>query len=450
MGNHLTKCCCQCPLESEQREKLEKIFHHITSNAPVDYSNQEIKDIHNAVSIMMERIRTRVNRRGILNIDRIVPSGSAVEKTSLWKFSDENHYLEFDFLSILKNTIKQCEDQPSRQHCQGCITKVNPLVGLESLRLYYYREGKFSAETLKERRVISDLFFIEINHCLTSSCDCLSIQCDTDRCGDYHEYHISFRPSSVEHNRECGKCTVNMSTGTLHVNTKIDIYPRSSGPNACSLIFQWISKIMTLSAPDKLLLQKPQPIYSLPIFIDFLPALESLEPTSPGAGDEHDFFIIPKNCNVCFAETFFNRWRKSWCIAEIHAFTQDMSDKHKRCYQIMKYLSEMRWFDSSPNYHIKTVVLRHHATCSNTTDDCVDCVMRIYRDLLQAYKTKELLSYQSNLNILKRLYADNMDGIYINRCESVINKLCSVSVTDTWETFLRKMGVRTSQQPFFC
>ena len=198
MGNHLTKCCCigkridqrlqYPPLESEQREKLEEFFHHIISNAPVDYTNQEIKDIHNAVSIMLERIRTRINRRGIFNIDRIVPSGSAAEKTSLWKFSDGNHYLEFDFLSVLKNTIKQCKKKTSRKHCQGCITLVKPPVKLERLKQYHNKD-EFSAKNLNDRFVISDLFLNEINYCITSSCDCLSLQCDKV---EYKCYKISF------------------------------------------------------------------------------------------------------------------------------------------------------------------------------------------------------------------------------------------------------------------
>ena len=447
MGNHLTKCCFigtskYQPLESVQREKLEEFFHHITSTTPVDYTNQEIKDIQNAVSIMLERIRTRVNRAGIFNISRIVPSGSAVEKTSLWKFRNGNHYLEFDFLALLNNSIKECEKQTSQKHCQGCIEIVNPPLELKRIRQYYSRECEFSAETLKMRRVISNLFLIEINCCLTSSCYCLSLQCVTED-GGY--YKISLRPSPVEHNHGCSECTVDMPTGTLHVNTEINIHQFSSGPNKGSLIFQWISKTKSLSAPDELLLQKSQPISSLSIYVDFLPALESLKPTSPGAGDEHDFFIVPKSCNV--SDDYGDSWRKSWCMAEIHAFTQEMSDKDRRCYQIMKYLSERgRRFYTLPNYHIKTVVLRHHTTCSDTTDDCVDCVTRMFLDLRQAYTTNKLLSYQSNLNILvlKRLYADNMDGIYMNRCESIINELCSVSDTDTWETFINEFNMQAS------
>ena len=81
MGNHLTKCCCIGT--STQREKLEEFFQHITSKAPVDFTNCQIKDVQNAVYTMLERIRTRVNSRGIFNINRIVPSGSAAEQTSI-------------------------------------------------------------------------------------------------------------------------------------------------------------------------------------------------------------------------------------------------------------------------------------------------------------------------------------------------------------------------------
>ena len=285
--------------------------------------------------------------------------------------------------------------------------------------------------------MISDLFLNKINYCLTSSCDCLSLQYDKNQDGFYN---ILLRPSSLEHNHGCGECTVDMSTGTLHVNTEINIYQGSHGPNHCSLIFQWISNTKTLSAFYTLLLQRPKPISSLPIYVDFLPALESLKPTSPGLEDEHDYFIVPKSCNVCYDEkpfrSFRDRWRKSWCMAEIQAITLEMSEKHRRCYQIMKYLSEVIAMYKLPNYHIKTVVLRHHTKCSNTTDDCVDCVMGMFRVLLRACKTKKLLLYQSNLNILI-CRADKIP-FYKSRYELLIKKLFSVSVTDSWNTFIRK------------
>ena len=121
-------------------------------------------------------------------------------------------------------------------------------------------------------------------------------------------------------------------------------------------------------------------------------------------------------------------------MAELHAFTKEMSDKHRRCYQIMKYLSDK--LDVVPNYDIKTVVLHHHTTCSDITDGYVDCVFGMFRGLRQAYETTELLSYLSNVNIFGKL--DNL--CYFTRdCERLIARLCSVSVNDSWDTFIRKI-----------
>ena len=258
---------------------------------------------------------------------------------------------------------------------------------------------------------------------------------------------ISFRPSSGEHARGCELCIVDRPTGTLHVNTEIDINQTSFGPNNCSLIFKWTSKTKTLLALDKKFLQEPQRISSLPIFVDFLPALESLKPTPSGAGGEHDYFIVPKHCNVGYHaaaadndddddDDFPYRWRKSWCMAEIHALTSEMSDKHRRCYQIMKFLFHV-YFIVISNYHVKTVLLRHHTTCSDTTDECVDCVLGMLRDLLQAYETEELLSYKSNLNLLGR------KGVLLSsRFRDVRHSLnvCTLSLSLTHlKTFIRKI-----------
>ena len=85
-----------------------------------------------------------------------------------------------------------------------------------------------------------------------------------------------------------------------------------------------------------------------------------------------------------------------------------------------------------------TVALRHHTICSDTAEDCVDCVMGMFRDLLQAYETRELLSYQANQNILNGQYEDDV-ALARDKCEGLINNLYSVSVTDSWETFIRKI-----------
>ena len=122
-------------------------------------------------------------------------------------------------------------------------------------------------------------------------------------------HYISFQQSPMRHG--CEICTVKTPTGTLSVNTTVINEGGWSSPNNCSLILQWTSSVNSLSAPDRLLLHKSFQISSLPIFIDFLPALESLKPTTSGAVDSHDFFIVPKGCNVCRADDCNTRWRKS-------------------------------------------------------------------------------------------------------------------------------------------
>ena len=109
------------PLTSRQRQKLEEYFQHIVLNASVDLNSQEIKDIQTAMQEMLERIKTRVNERGVFNIDHIVPAGSMEEKTSIWKDNCLKSFLEFDFLGVLKQSIKQCADKPDENDCNGCI-----------------------------------------------------------------------------------------------------------------------------------------------------------------------------------------------------------------------------------------------------------------------------------------------------------------------------------------
>ena len=287
----------------------------------------------------------------------------------------------------------------------------------------------------------------EINYCLTSSCDCLSFSTlpfesiqeekpdsETGTVFYIRGASIAFQSASIRQKSDCEACTVDTPTGTLSVNTEINIEGYWQSPRNCSLIFQWNSKAKSLSAPDKLLLQKPQPLSSVPIYVDFLPALESVKQTPSGAEYEHEYFIVPKECNVCKGNDEQLKWRKSWCRAELDAFTKEMSDKHRRCYQIMKYVTK-RGCAVLSDYHIKSLVLCHHTTCSDTSHDCVECVFTIYRDLLRAYTRFELMSHQSNLNILNDVVRISTTG----DCEILFDKLCSVSETDTWDIFVKKI-----------
>ena len=275
--------------------------------------------------------------------------------------------------------------------------------------------------------MINFIFLYEINNCLSSSCNCLNLQCDIT--------HFSFQPSSVDNEDGCEICTVDTPTGTLSVNTNKPVDTFSNGPNKCSLILKWTSKTNSLLAPDKLLQQK-QPITSLPIYIDFLPAMESLKPTSRGAGYTHDYFVMPKSCNVCEYDDY--KWRKSWCMAEMQAFKTEMSEKHRRCYQITKYLTKDSMDFHVNKYMIKNVVLQHSTTCLDTSDNYVNCVIKVYQDIVIAYNRREFLSYNSNINILSNTGNDyrRMHETYYRE---FLRQLHSVSETDTFDRFVSRL-----------
>ena len=426
------------PLNQAEKKKLESFFQHIISKAPVDFTSPEIQDIQEAVQTMLERIRERVNNRGVFNISHIVPTGSMAEKTAIWKY---NYYqrkpsLEFDNLAVLKESVRQCEYYRDHQRCLGCISISNPPVELTLLpqsQLDLIRKRCIVIKPTKDqisKHTINEIFLYEINNCLASSCACLTLHCERNK--------YSFKPSSVDNNDGCDMCTVDTPTGTLSVNTNKHIDLNSVGPNRCSLILLWTSKTNSLLAPDMLLQQK-QLITSMPIYIDFLPAMEYLKPTSPGAGYTHDYFVVPKNCNVCdnpFARG--NAWRKSWCIAEIQALQTEMSVKHRRCYQITKYLTKDSFGLYVNKYLLKNVVLQHSTTCSDTSDNYVDCVIEVHQDILNAYTRKEFLSYHSNINILS-----GADHLVFEICEAYyrefLTQLYSVSETDEFDRFVTRL-----------
>ena len=372
--------------------------------------------------IMLERIRTRVNSRYIFNIARIQPTGSMAERTSLWKYGlRRNLYLEFDFLAVLQKSIKKCQGTIIRNYCRGCIKLVKPALNLERLGQWYTDSDGVSKVSIEH------FFLREINYSLTTSCDCLSFST--------HNLEISVKPVSDEKEQGCHKCTVNTPTGTLSVNTERCI--RMSGP---SLIFKWTSRAKSLSPPSLHLSQERQEIPDLlPIDVDFLPALESLKPSSLGAGDEHDFFIVPKHCNQCDSWKTYDhmRWQKSVCRAETNVIGIEMSNKHRQCYQIINYILMLSSGIIKKN-HLKTVVLNHHIRCSDTTDCTVDCVIEMFRDLHWAFVTKELhvYMYQTNINMLNKEFDSH--GVQEGTCEELLGILLSLSGSDSWETFVDK------------
>ena len=237
-------------------------------------------------------------------------------------------------------------------------------------------------------------------------------------------------------------------------------------------MFRWSSKANTISAYDRMLQEESSEVNRLAIHVDFLPAIEIHQSgthtagswirnvigfipglsvlTSDTAARKHDFFLVPKSCNVCAFEVCnilygTEPWRKSNCLAEISHIVHDMSEKHKKCYKVIKYflsiiehikIVRVNW------YHVKTMVLNHSRECSDSSEGCAECVLKILAELKHAYKTKRLNSFtDSNVSILPTCIDIFFDGILyktVIELEAAIKILCSVTDSDSCTTILER------------
>ena len=382
-------------------------LEELVTKARVDFSNPEIQDIQSAVSEMIERIKTGINERGLFSIYRTEVCGSMAEKTAMWKPAGRSNqpYIEFDFLAVLQAA---CDIKPG---CQECFYVNTPSMNLDLLEKYYrslynsYLEGK-----RKQKGIVEECFIRETTNCL-ASCGCQEVIYQSQ----HYVLKYTFEPSSTcsKTQQGCEKCTVDRPTGTLRVKT-------SEIALTCTLIFQWTSKAKTLCTRDLVCLPKTEKMDNLRIHIDFLPALELfqskqqsadvaacsssglvLNPTS--SEYEHYCFLVAKCCGICDEYGYNGTWRRSGCRAEIDTIVNKMSDKHRKCYQVLKHLTGFT-FTPYPfnNYQLKVAILHHNSSCSDAGENCAECVFKVLDELQHVYETGQLKSLHSQANLLKR------------------------------------------------
>ena len=467
-------------LDEARKAKLNEILEEIHTKASIDYGLQEMKDIQTTVHKMLERVVERVNKRGLFKISRIVPAGSMEEKTAMWKYSIHTGeiYTEFDYLGVLDcprdiiNTefdylgVLDCPRDIIHRYrkCRRCVRLREMPVKRNALHEYknFPKRGYNN-----DRKRFDHLFWREINTCLGSDCDCFSI---TLKLNDNDERYWSLTYKLAEDcdpDYRCDKCVVEMPTGILRVNHSVSVGP-FQGQAYCSLVFRWTSKASTISAYDRMLQEESSKINRLAIHVDFLPAIEvhqsgthtagssirNVTGVTPGlsvltsdtAARKHDFFLVPKRCNVCYIDPLYGteHWRKSNCLAEISHIVHDMSEKHKKYYKVIKYFLSIiahiknvfvNWYVNW--YHVKTMVLNHSRECSDSSEGCAECVLKILAELKHAYETKRLNSFTgSNVSILPKNDIDQI--LYKTVIEAAIKILCSVTDSDSCTTILER------------
>ena len=345
--------------------RLKTFYENILRNAALDFNNKEIQDIQTAVRLMLERVTAS------FKISHIQPCGSMEEKSSILKSElyDYNvvrltKYIEFDYLAI----IDQPDDVRLEGSCPGCR------FGIESI----LKQGNYDKFPLGDGS--DDVFNSQLGRSIASLCSCFSL--------DFHilPTRFSFKPANPNING-CPSCTVTMDTGCLMVMPGVIIRNHD-----CSLIFLWTSYVSSLSDFDcNDTLQTTKQIKYLPIHIDFLPACKISGQQINGS---NPLFLVPKKCSYCD-----RRCRLSDCLGEIEYFLNNVSEKLKKTYLIIKFI--FQFFAWLPKYHLKIILFHHCKICTDTSEDYTTCVLSVLRELSQSYKNGELMAFRGNVNLLE-------------------------------------------------
>ena len=392
-------------------------YENILRNAPLDFNNKEIQDIQTAVRQMLERVTVQINTEpeSPFKISYIQPCGSMEEKSSILKAVkrpyDHNgerltKYIEFDYLAIidkpddvrLEGSCPACRFgpksilKPSLRTCVRNKVELVPLAWEDVLKQgneFPLRDGS------------DDVFYSQLGRSVASLCSCFSLVFHRDNRPDlptafslmclgvkesYLSREFSFEPANTNING-CPSCTVTMDTGCLTVMPKV-----INDDHGCSLILLWTSYVSSLSDFDCYdTLQTTKQIKYLPIHIDFIPARKISGQQINGS---NPLFLVPKRCSYCD-----RRCRLSDCLGEIEYFLNNVSEKHKKAYLIIKFIFQFIWWP--PKYHLKVILFQHCKICTDTSEDYTTCVLRILRELLQSYENGVLMAFSGNVNLLK-------------------------------------------------
>ena len=399
---------------------LKTFYKNILRNAALNFNNNEIQDIQIAVRQMLERVTAQINTEpeSRFKISHIQASGSMEEKASIlktvWVPYDYNgvhltKYIEFDYLAI----IDLPDDVRLEGSCPGCHFERESILKQGDGDKFPLRYGS------------DNVFNRQLVRSIASLCSCFSLMC----LGDEESFlppTFSFEPAYPNING-CPSCTVTMDTGCLTVMPKVI---NDSFLN-CSLKLLWTSYVSSLSDFDcNDTLQTTKQIKYLPIHIDFIPARKISGQQINGS---NPLFLVPKRCSFCRKNC-----RLSDCLGEIEYFLNSVSEKHRKTYLIIKFISQ--FFEDLPKYHIKVVLFHHCKICTDTSEDYTTCVLSILRELSQSYKNGVLMAFRGNVNLLKNTFHEHDSRHYWQHQKRALNPLIKqLSNFKTW-TLIRSMS----------
>ena len=102
--------------------------------------------------------------------------------------------------------------------------------------------------------------------------------------------------------------------------------------------------------------------------------------------------------------------------------------------QINSKIKKQNLEDSVRWYHVKTLLLHHSNSCKDSSEGCAACVLKIFHELINAYKSKSLKSFHSQANLLQTNRQHDYERLAsgVSKC---IPLLCNVSEDDSCEAY---------------
>ena len=404
--------------------RLKTFYKNILRSAALNFNNKEIQHIQTAVRQMLERVTAQINTEAEspFKISYIQPCGSMEEKASILKTESELYfyngvpyeyngesltkYIEFDYLAIFDQPV----DVRLEGSCPACRYVPKSIL----------KQG--DGDEFPLIRGSDDVFSSQLGRSIASLCSCFSLVSPSDEDDQFFRAVFSFKPANPNI-KGCPSCTVTMGTGCLTVMPKVMNYYPFSG---CSLKLLWTSYVSSLSDFDcNDTLQTTKQIKYLPIHIDFIPACKISEQQINGS---NPLFLVPKRCFFCRKSC-----RLSDCLGEVEYFVNSVSEKHKKTYLIIKFISQ--FFSLLPKYHLKIILFHHCKTCTDPSEDCATCVLSILRELLQSYENGVLMAFCGNVDLLggRHKYDSDRSRRTLNR---IIKQLSNFT---TW-TLIRRLS----------
>ena len=389
--------------------RLKSFYKNILRNAQLNFNNKEIQDIQIAVRQMLERVTAQINAvaESPFKISYIQPCGSMEEKSSILKSESYDYngerltkFIEFDYLAI----IDLPDDVRLEGNCPACR------FGRESL----LKQG----DEFPLGDGSDDVFNSQLGRSIASLCSCFSLD------NPYLPTAFSFEPANPNING-CPSCTVTMDTGCLTAMPNVN-----SEYRGCSLILLWTSYVSSLFDFDcNDTLQTTKQIKYLPIHIDFLPACKISGQQINGS---NPLFLVPKTCFYCL-----KKCRLSDCLSEVEYFLNNVSEKHRKTYLIIKFI--FQFFMDLPKYHLKIILFHHCKICTDTSEDYTTCVLSILRELLQSYENDVLMAFRGNVNLLENICGKSYKYDWRDEKRTLNLLIKQLSNFKTW-TLIRRLS----------